>query len=52
MNNTYDLNDLISFGNYLLSEERRNTLKQAKNVPINDKIKQVHDSDIDNWNNK
>ena len=48
----YKLEDLISFGNYLLSEERTQLIKDSwdsEKVDIQQKLSVVHDGDIANW---
>lgn len=42
----YSKKDLISFGNYLLSETRSNRIKSKEN------LNRVGDWDIENWANK
>lgn len=46
--------DLVSFGHYLLSEERESRLRETNNVspdalPYEDRFRFVHDSDVANW---
>lgn len=51
--------DLVSFGTYLLSEKRKARFEESykevirngvKNpVPTEERLKQVHDADIQNW---
>lgn len=46
--------DLVSFGEYLLSEKREQSLKQSsaenKDMPPYDERKRyVHDADLQNW---
>ncbi|MCT4580839.1 MAG: hypothetical protein N4A35_05420 [Flavobacteriales bacterium] len=54
----FNRKDLVSFGNYLLSEERRirkikhrdELIKQGANPPlIEDTINEVSHADIENW---
>lgn len=49
----YSINDLVSFGNYVLSEER---ILRIKNNPFftnktqtKDRVQTVHDADLANW---
>lgn len=44
--NNFSEKDLVDFGNYLLSEERAETIENKEN------INQVHDVDIANWKEK
>lgn len=52
----YDEKDLVSFGNYLLSEERRETLKSNPNFPdgelLEERLSDVHHADFENWKAK
>lgn len=46
--------DLVSFGIYLLSEEREKSLKQTSieiptSLPYEEKKRDVYDADIANW---
>lgn len=45
--------DLISFGTYLLSEERWDSFKQNPDFPnyeaLDERLEQVHHSDFENW---
>lgn len=41
--------NLISFGNYMMSEERRERFKELSNDNLEDRLSQVHDADIQNW---
>lgn len=45
--------DLVSFGNYLLSEERRQLFVQNPNFEkgelLEERLKHVHNADIENW---
>lgn len=47
----FNKKDLVSFGNYLLSDERKNRFKQnnESGVPVEDRLKMVHHADIENW---
>jgi len=52
----YDENDLVSFGNYLLSEERRELFKNNPNFPngelLEERLSEVHHADFENWKAK
>lgn len=43
--------DLVSFGQYLLSEERTNRLKNKPDscIPLDIRLREVHHADIENW---
>lgn len=49
----YSRKDLVSFGNYLLSEERREAFKQHPEYPngeqLEERLSQVHHADFENW---
>ena len=52
----YNKKDLIAFGNYVLSEERRNNFivdqfieDEKTSVPVDERAKSVTDADIENW---
>lgn len=45
---TYTTADLVSFGNYLLSEDRKNNFIDPGDN-FEERIKHVHDADIANW---
>lgn len=50
----YTKSDLVSFGLYLLSEERENTLVNLPEFSSDSVVtrrKRVHDADIANWEN-
>lgn len=46
----YTREDLVTFGNYLLSDLRKSKFKvsELKNLP-KERINKVHDADIANW---
>lgn len=52
----FTLEELISFGEYLLSDERTKAIVEhpdaAKMAPVADRLKQVHDADVENWKEK
>ncbi len=46
---------LISFGNYLLSDERRKSFEQHSELGttnIEERLKEVHHADVENWKSK
>lgn len=49
----YNKKDLISFGKYLLSEERTNRIVQAtpEGLDHSERLKEVYHADIENWKN-
>ena len=52
----YDEKDLVSFGNYLLSEERKELFKNNPNFPdgelLEERLSAVHLADFENWKAK
>lgn len=44
------ISELVSFGNYLLSEKREKSLKYD-GVLTDETIREVHDTDLANWKN-
>ena len=48
----FNKGDMISFGNYLLSDERRELYKNHPDPPslsLEERLSQVDRTDIDNW---
>lgn len=55
----FNKKDLVSFGNYLLSDERKQLFQQAFDMqiisgvenptPVDEELKNVHHSDLYNW---
>lgn len=49
----FNTRDLVSFGNYLLSEERRELFKNNPNFPngefLEERLSGVYHSDVENW---
>ena len=44
--------DLISFGNYLLSDDRKKffkSFKSIKGLSLNERLSHVYSSDLENW---
>lgn len=55
MKKTKKTSDLVSFGNYLLSDERKNNFKNHPDFPestLEERLSQVHHADIENWKHK
>ena len=52
MRKLYTEKELVEFGQYLLSEERTNLIKdnqkESDNWTLNDRLKEVYDADIKN----
>ena len=52
----FTLEDLVSFGEYLLSQERTQGIidhpDAAKMAPVEERLKLVYHSDIENWKEK
>ena len=58
----YNRKDLVSFGSYLLSENRKSRFEVSFDakikegmtnlMPVEDSVRQVHHSDIENWIDK
>lgn len=48
------MNDLVSFGNYLLSEEREQSVRSNPELAdsVEERLRQVSDADIANWNDR
>ena len=51
MEEQFDRSDLVSFGTYLLSDERTNLITNgsSEGVDINERLKAVYHADIENW---
>jgi hypothetical protein len=50
----YTQKDLVSFGLYMVSDERKELFENNTNFSsdaINEKLKRVYDSDLSNWEN-
>lgn len=46
----FNRKDLVSFGNYLLSEERKTRFEQIESeTPVEERLKQVSHADVENW---
>ena len=46
----YNRKDLVKFGQYLLSEERRKSIESRHSeIPIEERLKEVYRSDIENF---
>lgn len=52
-NSNYSKADLVGFGNYLLSKERKeryaNHPEADKMPPLDDRLSMVNDADVANW---
>lgn len=47
--------DMISFGKYLLSDERKESFKkhpELKSLNIKERLSEVHHADVENWFSK
>lgn len=54
---TFNSKDLVSFGKYLLSEERKESLEQTsiedvKALPSEERLREVYHADIQNWKDR
>lgn len=53
---TYNMKDMVSFGNYVLSDERRELYAnhpQADSMPpLEERLKHVSHADVENWKDK
>lgn len=53
MKTYFEESDLVSFGRYLLSEERTKRITDNEtpgdNVPINERLQEVYHADLENW---
>ena len=49
----FNKTDMISFGEYMVSQERTDRIinhpEAASMAPVEDRLKQVHDADYANW---
>ena len=55
----FNKKDLVSFGSYLMSEQRKNRFKEARKenerrnisnpLPIEESLSMVYHSDVENW---
>lgn len=49
----FNRKDMVSFGRYLLSEERTNRIKSAHDegdpCPIEERLREVYHADVENW---
>lgn len=45
----FNKKDLVNFGKYLLSEERRELFKQMSEELLEERLKMVHDADVENF---
>lgn len=50
---TYTEKDLVDFGNYILSEERKEHFTDHENMEDKEvRMQKVHNEDIENWKDK
>jgi len=49
MRQLFELSDLVSFGNYLLSEERKNLYESRGKELLEERLSMVSDADLQNW---
>ena len=46
----YTEKDLVDFGNYMVSPNRKKSFKKRKaSIPLVDRLATVHHADIENW---
>lgn len=45
----FNKKDLVEFGNYLLSEERKESFKSISKENIDERLSKVHHADIENF---
>ncbi len=45
----YTESDLVTFGNYLLSDKRKESFHGGTYSELMERLKQVHDNDLANW---
>jgi hypothetical protein len=46
----FNRKDLVSFGNYLLSDKRRKLFEETESsLSIDERLKEVHHADVENW---
>lgn len=53
---TFTEAELVSFGNYMVSEERKNSFEASKDLhpgfTVEERLSQVHHADVENWKEK
>ena len=53
LSKTINKKDLVSFGKYLLSDERTEKIvnhpEASKMPPVKERLKMIHDTDLANW---
>lgn len=53
MKRKFEEKDLVSFGNYLLSDERKTIFKKhPTDLSLEERLSNVHDPDLANWKDK
>ena len=45
----FNKKDLVDFGKYLFSEERRELFRQMSEELLEERLKMIHDADVDNF---
>lgn len=45
----FNKKDLVNFGNYLLSDERKERFKSISEENLDERLSKVHDTDIENF---
>jgi len=45
----FNKKDLVSFGNFLLSSDRRKRFSQISEENLEERLSQVHHADVENW---
>lgn len=52
----YEESDLVSFGEYLLSDDRKKSFRQnnpiSEELSVEERLKKVYDSDMSTWKEK
>jgi hypothetical protein len=49
----YEESDLVSFGEYLLSQERTKLIKENESgIPLEKRLEDVSHADLENWKEK
>lgn len=55
-NTSFSEAQLVSFGNYMVSEERKKSFEASKDlhpgVTVEERLSQVHHADVENWKEK
>lgn len=49
----YEESDLVSFGEYLLSQERSELIKEnVRQINVKERLEEVYHADLENWKEK